>query len=101
MKILILNSGSSSQKACLYEIASTLPDHPPASLWEGKIEFDDDTATIAVKNARGATKKETVTQSSREQIVRQLLRTMSEGEVSVLSSLAEIDVAGHRVVHGG
>src|SRR5271165_2174620 len=38
MKILVLNSGSSSQKACLYEIGETLPNHPSACLWEGRID---------------------------------------------------------------
>ena len=40
MKILVLNSGSSSQKACLYEIGATLPEDPPACLWERKVESD-------------------------------------------------------------
>jgi acetate kinase len=40
MKILVLNSGSSTQKACLFEIGETLPDDPPACLWERKIEWD-------------------------------------------------------------
>jgi hypothetical protein len=39
MEILVLNSGSSSQKACLYEIGETVPDHPPVPLWQGKIEW--------------------------------------------------------------
>jgi acetate kinase len=38
MKILVLNSGSSSQKTSLFNIGETLPDDPPAPLWEGKIE---------------------------------------------------------------
>jgi acetate kinase len=40
MKILVLNSGSSTQKACLFEIGETLPDDPPGCLWERKIEWD-------------------------------------------------------------
>jgi acetate kinase len=51
MKILVLNSGSSSQKSCLYEIGATLPDHPPAPLWEGKVEFGGVTAAITVKTS--------------------------------------------------
>ena len=46
MKVLVLNSGSSSQKSCLYEIGDTLPDDPPACVWEGKIEWIDDQAAI-------------------------------------------------------
>src|SRR5262245_7539525 len=39
MKILVLNSGSSSQKACLYEIGDALPENPPVPLWKGRIEW--------------------------------------------------------------
>jgi acetate kinase len=35
MKILVLNSGSSSQKICLYQLGENLPDNPPGCLWEG------------------------------------------------------------------
>src|SRR5262249_55488162 len=58
MKVLVLNSGSSSQKACLYEIGATLPTHPPTSEWEGRIEWNGDTASIAVKNSKGIVLKE-------------------------------------------
>ena len=101
MKILVLNSGSSSQKACLYEIGSTLPDHRPACLWEGRVEFGDGTAAIVVKNSQGVTQKEQLQVSSREQVVRRLLSTLSDGKVRALASVSEIDVVGHRVVHGG
>ena len=101
MKILVLNSGSSSQKACLYEIAGTLPDHPPASLWEGRIEWSGDTAAIAVKNSRGMVEKEQLTVSSREQAIRHLLRTLVSGKTPAITSAADIDVVGHRIVHGG
>ena len=36
MKVLVLNSGSSSLKACLYEIGEALPIHPPAPALGGK-----------------------------------------------------------------
>jgi acetate kinase len=101
MKILVLNSGSSSQKACLYEIGAMLPEHPPACLWEGKVEFGGDTAAISVKNAQGAVQKEEIQFCSREQVVRHLLGSRAEGEAPVLASVSEIDVVGHRVVHGG
>jgi acetate kinase len=99
MKILVLNSGSSSQKACLYEIGETLPDRPPACLWEGKIEWGGDTATIAVKNSKGIVQKEQLTVPSREQAIRHLLRTLLTGKT--IASASEIDAVGHRVVHGG
>jgi acetate kinase len=101
MKILVLNSGSSSQKACLYEIGGTLPDHPPVPLWEGKIEWREDTAAIVVKDSQGVTLKEELPVSSREQLIRHLLRTVSDGKARAIASASEIDVVGHRVVHGG
>jgi acetate kinase len=100
MKILVLNSGSSSQKACLYEIGGTLPDHPPAPLWEGKIEWRD-TAAITVKNSHGVTLKEELPVSSREQLIQHLLRTARDGKARAVASASEIDAVGHRVVHGG
>src|SRR5262245_12779750 len=101
MKILVLNSGSSSQKACLYEIGATLPDHPPACLWEGKVEFGGGTAAITVKNSHTVVQKEQVQVSSREQVVKHLLSTLIGGKARALSSLSEINLVGHRVVHGG
>src|SRR5216684_1357215 len=101
MKILVLNSGSSSQKACLYEIGATLPTHPPAPLWEGRIEWSADTAAIVVKNSQGVVVKEELPVSSREQVIRHLLRALLEGEAPAIASVSEIDVVGHRVVHGG
>lgn len=101
MKILVLNSGSSSQKACIYEIGETLPDHPPLCLWEGKIEFGDGTATITAKNSAGAVVKEQLPISSREEVVRHLLRTARDGKTRAIGSVHEIDAVGHRVVHGG
>jgi len=101
MRILVLNSGSSSQKACLYQIGPALPDHPPAYLWEGKVEFGDGAATMTVKNSRGVLQKEQIQASSRQQIVKHLLSTLTDGKVRALASLSEIDVVGHRVVHGG
>ena len=91
MKILVLNSGSSSQKACLYEIGETLPDRPPTCLWEGRIEFDGDAATIAAKNSDGAVFKEQIPISSREEVVRHLLRTLRDGKARAIGSVTEIE----------
>ena len=101
MKTLILNSGSSSQKASLYEIGQVLPDNPPVALWEGKVEFDNRTAAIAVKNSNGVVQREQVQDSSRQQVLRHLLNTLTQGKARVLTSVSEIDAVGHRIVHGG
>jgi acetate kinase len=101
MKILVLNSGSSSQKACLYEIGDVLPENPLVPLWEGRIEWNGSTAVIRLRNAKGASKKETVEVSSREFVLRDLLSTLWGGQMQSISSATEIDAVGHRVVHGG
>src|SRR5258708_7780306 len=101
MKILVLNSGSSSQKSFLLEMGDTPPADPVAPLWEGKIEWHDDVADADIKNARGVALKDRVKVSSRAEAVRHLLSTLWEGAARVVGSPSEIDVVGHRVVHGG
>jgi acetate kinase len=100
MKILVLNSGSSSQKTCLYEIGETLPFDPPACLWEGKIEWDSEFATVSV-NAQGITHRDRFKVSSRVDTVEHLLNTLWSSQTRVIASASEIDVVGHRIVHGG
>jgi acetate kinase len=101
MKILVLNSGSSSQKSSLYEIGETFPDDPPAPVWEGEIEWHDEVAKAEVKNARGVVEKHQVQVSTRAGAVEHLLGTLWEGKTRAVTSRDEIDVVGHRVVHGG
>jgi acetate kinase len=101
MKILVLNSGSSSQKSSLYEIGEALPDDPPTRLWEGRVEWRDQVADVEGKNARGFVQRDQVKVSSRAEAVEHLLGTLWDGETRGITSRAEIDVVGHRVVHGG
>ena len=101
MKILVLNSGSSSQKACLYEIAEVLPENPPACLWEGKIEWDGEFAKAVVKTLHGMVQQAQIKASSRAQAVEHLVGTLWGGKRGLLASPKDIAVVGHRVVHGG
>ncbi len=101
MKILVLNSGSSSQKSCLYDIGKTLPEHPPAPVWEGKIEWDGNNTDIHAQNLQGGQLKGRVNVASRSNAIDQLLDTLWNGKLRVLSAPSEIDVVGHRIVHGG
>ena len=101
MKILVLNSGSSSQKACIYEIDDPIPVHPPAYLWEGRIEWRGDTAMASVRTRSGIVQTKQVNVTSREQVIQELLSTSWQGNVQVIGSHSEIDAVGHRIVHGG
>src|SRR6266568_131031 len=101
MKILVLNSGPSSQKSCLYEVKNTLPEHPPVPAWEGKIEWNGNHADMQAQNSQGAQLKGRVKVASRSDAIGQLLDTLWNGKLRVVSAPSEIDVVGHRVVHGG
>src|SRR5213080_5342615 len=101
MKILVLNSGSSSQKSSLYDIGKTLPAHPPAPAWEGKIEWNGDHADIQAQNLQRAQMKDRVKAVSRADAIERLLDTLWSGNLRVVSAPSEIDVVGHRIVHGG
>jgi len=101
MKILVINSDSSSLKASLYEIGGTLPESPPLPLWEGRIEWNGDAAAITVRNLKGVTRKEKLWTSSRSTVLTDLLATSWSGETGSIASAREIDAVGHRVVHGG
>src|SRR5690348_3934949 len=101
MKILVLNSGSSSQKACLFDLGDPLPDVPPTPLWEGKMEWRDNLAILEVRTSSGAVSRQELARRDRVEATAQLLDALISGETRVLSMLAEIDVVGHRIVNGG
>ncbi len=101
MNVLVLNSGSSSQKSRLYEIGDTLPDDPPASIWEGQIEWAEGKAEYSIKNSRGVSRKNLAAVGSRAEAIERLLQSLWTGETQAISSPSGIDVVGHRVVHGG
>jgi acetate kinase len=101
VKILVLNSGSSSQKACLFDLGASLPDDPPKPLWEGKLEWRDDRATLEAHTAFGVVSKEHVERGERSAATSHLLNELAAGKTRVLKSLSEIDIVGHRIVNGG
>jgi acetate kinase len=104
MKILVLNAGSSSQKSCLYDIQDdALPKEAPQPLWSGKVNWTQDrgVAEIQVKTATGQVLQESIYADSRQAHVAYMLYTLTRGATKVIGNLSEIDVVGHRVVHGG
>jgi acetate kinase len=85
----------------LYEISGALPEHPPSPAWEGKIEWNGNQADIQAQNSQGAQLKGRVNVASRANAIEQLLDTLWNGKLRVVSAPSEIDVVGHRIVHGG
>ncbi|MDJ0845678.1 acetate kinase [Crocosphaera sp.] len=103
MKILVLNAGSSSQKSCLYRIEeTTLPKHPLKPIWTGHIDW-----TVAEKEGILTVKANDIKQEIALDVVNKseaipiMLNTLIAGKTKVIEQLSEINVVGHRVVHGG
>ncbi len=101
MRVLVLNAGSSSQKSCLYNLEnSTIPDTPLEPLWEAHLDWTvAQTGGILTVKSNGIEQKIEVKQ--KQTALQVLLDTLVQGDTKVLTSLQEIDVVGHRVVHGG
>lgn len=100
MKILVLNAGSSSQKSCLYDFDDSTSNIADKPLWEADIDW-----TVAQKGGILTAKSNDVEQEielpDRDTALNTLLNTLIKGKTKILNSLDEIDVVGHRVVHGG
>jgi acetate kinase len=104
MKILVLNAGSSSQKTCLYEIAGEIPEQAPKPVWEAKVDWSHHQgfAEIEIKTANSEKLLlEEIPGDSHSSVMAHLLDTLTSGSTQVIGELSEIDIVGHRVVHGG
>ncbi|NES04335.1 MAG: acetate kinase [Okeania sp. SIO2F4] len=103
MKILVLNAGSSSQKSCLYEITTeNLPENPLQPIWSAAIDWtaNNDYGILEIE-ANGVEKEFKLNPEKRLEGISKMLETLSQGETKVIENLSEINVVGHRVVHGG
>jgi acetate kinase len=101
MKVLVLNSGSSSQKSALFDVGDSLPANPPSPLWEANIEWSGTSADVRIRNHREVELTEQQRIESRQAAIEHILRSLWTGSTSVVGSAAEIELVGHRVVHGG
>ena len=102
MKILVLNAGSSSQKSCLYQLSASLPSSPPEPIWEAKVDWTRHQGVAELKvKGRGAVLEEELPTNSRTAVISHILDTLAKGKTQVIDELAEINVVGHRGVHGG
>jgi len=102
MKILVLNAGSSSQKSRLYEIDETLPTTAPKPLWATDADWTKDKGSAQLEITVNDKKvQQEVSADSRPAVVEQMLKTIWSGETKVLDGPQNIDIVGHRIVHGG
>lgn len=102
MKILVLNRGSSSIKCFLYHFKSA-PQQLINPLWEAHLQWKNNfaEATLTIKNPQGPNYSEVIKETTAESALKYLMNFLVVGKTAVLSSLSEIDVLGHRIVHGG
>jgi len=103
VKVLVINSGSSSQKSCLYDLGESLPDVPLEPLWEAQIDWSHQQgeAELKVKTTQIKAEVESFASESHGTNTLRMLETLVKGKTQVISNLNEIEVVGHRVVHGG
>jgi acetate kinase len=103
MKILVLNSGSSTQKSALYDLVFASSAEPVEPLWEGKLEWDGDKEKLTVHNSeeKRITEDATVQAEDRKASLEKLLSKLWQSPAQVIRDPAEIQIVGHRIVHGG
>lgn len=102
MKILVLNAGSSSQKSRLYEIPDCPSSTPPLSLWAADASWTSQKGLAELKiTAHGQTITQTWPAQTLTKTIEPMLTTLWSGKTQVITQLTEIDIVGHRVVHGG
>src|SRR5690349_4645724 len=104
MNILVLNAGSSSQKSRLYALGDVLPLEPPEPLWEADADWSvqEDHVKLTFKGGVQRSLVEHIhSWESRAAVLKQMLATLWSGPARVAAGPQEIDIVGHRVVHGG
>ena len=99
MLVLVLNAGSSSQKSCLYDLGESIPDTPLQPMWEADIDWSSEQEGILTVESND--RESEIKLENRDTALKVLLDTLVEGDTKVIDSLDEIEVVGHRVVHGG
>jgi acetate kinase len=100
MKVLVLNSGSSSQKSALYDVRSPIPAEPPAPVWHAEIEWAGDWSILRVATLGGESLDQQIPITDRRAAIAQMLTTLWSTPAGVAKNNHAIDVVGHRVVHG-
>lgn len=94
MKILVINSGSSSLK---FQVIDSETEQVLARGVCERIGIDG----IFTYKTESASFKEPAPMENHKQAVNRILSTLTDKEKGVIKDFGEIDVIGHRLVHGG
>jgi len=96
MKILVVNTGSSSVKFNLYDTDGEI------LMAKGLIErINSPDAALSYSNNQGHEIKKRVSADSYESAISQACHALTDKETGVIDDLSAIEGIGHRVVHGG
>lgn len=95
MRILVINSGSSSLK---FQVIDSETEEVLAKGVCERIGID---GIFTYKTNKGLTIKERAEMKNHKQAVDILLKTLADPQNGVIKDFKEIDVIGHRLVHGG
>lgn len=95
MKILVINSGSSSLK---FQVIDSDSEQVLAKGVCERIGID---GRFTYKTDTGISLKEDVMMENHTQAVHTLLDTLVDEEKGIIKDFSQIDVIGHRLVHGG
>ncbi|SRR5579875_170660 len=99
-KILVLNIGSSSAKSSLFVAAGSEP--PPQTAWEAQLSrLGEGRCVLTVQAAGGPCQERDLRDAGLSEALRAMLSALWDGKQAVVASPSEIDVVGHRIVHGG
>jgi len=104
MKILVLNGGSSSFKCSFQDVQDgPLPSESLEPRWSARADWSRNSGTAEIKIARsdGASVSRKINADAPSEFLEPILKTLWQGEAKAIDSAREIDVVGHRIVHGG
>jgi acetate kinase len=98
MKILVINSGSSSIKFQLFLIDEK------QVLASGMVEkIGEDSSILSFEVQQPATNKHEFKEriSDHQSGMNRIVELLTDTTIGVIKDIAEVDAVGHRVVHGG
>jgi acetate kinase len=103
MNILVINAGSSSLKSRLYSCSGRdFPEEAIEPLWTGEINWKSNGAMAwQVKTADGRSASGHRSTTNRTNDILDLLNLLWTDATQVIDQILDIDIVGHRVVHGG
>lgn len=95
MKVLVINSGSSSLKFTLFDMSDK------SVLCKGLVERIGMEGTKLTYQANGQKVEDPLNISQHSEALPPICAKMTDPEVGVIKDLGEIEAIGHRVLHGG